>query len=302
MKYEFHTCDVFTDVRFGGNPLAVVLGADDLSSIQMQTIAREFNLSETVFVLMPNRSLHSARVRIFTPRIEMDFAGHPTLGCACLLAWLAHKDTRDFVAEMTLEENAGLVRVQVVSEKGVLSAQLVAPEGAKIVGRNLDHALIASGLSLDLEDIGFDGHQAQAVSSAGTTRQFVPVKNLAALSHIMVAYPDYGEAETQAAARSTVGYTRGGVEENSAFSIRNFGPANGNPEDPATGSAVTMLPEQIAGFENLDDGTHKWCVEQGVDMGRPSKLFLEADRLDGSFIEIRVAGGVIFVSKGEIEV
>lgn len=302
MKYEFHTCDVFTDVRFGGNPLAVVLRADDLSGEQMQVIAREFNLSETVFVLTPNQSLHSARVRIFTPRIEMDFAGHPTVGCACLLAWLAHKGEANFVTEMTLEENAGLVPVQVVSEGCVLSAQLVAPDGAQIVGRNLDHALIASGLSLNLEDIGFEGHRPQAVSSAGTTRQFVPVKNLEALSRIQVAYPDYGTAETQAAARSTVAYTRGGVDEDSAFSMRNFGPANGNPEDPATGSAVTMLPEQIAEFENLGDGAHAWCVEQGYDMGRPSKLFLEADRQDGTFTEIRVAGGVVFISKGEIEV
>ena len=90
MKYTFHTCDVFTDVRFGGNPLAVVLGADGLRGDQMQCVAREFNLSETVFVLPPGDDENTARVRIFTPQREMQFAGHPTVGCACLLAALRH--------------------------------------------------------------------------------------------------------------------------------------------------------------------------------------------------------------------
>src|SRR5438552_180838 len=113
MKFNFHTLDVFTSTRFGGNPLAVVLDADRLSTAQMQAIAREFNLSETIFVQTPESASNTAKVRIFFPQGEMPFAGHPTLGCAILLAEMNHKQGRSFETEIRLEEPAGLVPVKV---------------------------------------------------------------------------------------------------------------------------------------------------------------------------------------------
>lgn len=302
MKHTFHTCDVFTDVRFGGNPLAVVLGADDLTSQQMQNVAREFNLSETIFVQAPQDKANSARVRIFLPKGELPFAGHPTIGCSCLLAWLSQKGEDDFETDIKLEENAGLVPVNVKAENGNLFGQLVAPGTPKIFKRTTDHSLIAAGLSLNTDDIGFDGHAAQAIESNGSIILFVPVKNLAAQSTIKISNSALEEAQTKAGARSTVVYTRGGMQEGAEFSMRNFSLSEGIPEDPATGSAAAMFPEQIVEFENLGEGTHTWCVEQGVDMGRPSKLFLEADRQDNHFTQIRVGGGTVFVSSGEIEI
>lgn len=301
MKYVFHTCDVFTDVRFGGNPLAVVLGVDDLSGEQMQTVAREFNLSETVFVLAAEDEKNTARVRIFTPQHEIPFAGHPTIGTACVLGIQSHGG-EDFDIEVRLEQPAGLVPVLVRLSSGKLSAQLTAPGSPKISNHEIDPALVAGGLSLDMDDLGFDNHKAQAVSSAGNTYLFVPVKNRAALARVAASYPLYGDMESVAAAESTVIYTRGGVEEATDFSSRMLAPASGIPEDPATGSAVAMFPEQLAEFENLGEGTHSWRIEQGYDMGRPSQLLLEADRLNNSFKEIRVAGSVVFVSRGEIEI
>ena len=303
MKYTFHTCDVFTDVRFGGNPLAVVLGADGLCSDQMQCVAREFNLSETVFVFPPENDENTARVRIFTPQREMQFAGHPTVGCACLLALLLHGQEEDFETEIRLEELAGLVPVGVQVSKGQFSAQFVAPGVPEIIARNLDHSLISRGLSLMPDDIGFDSHTAQAVMSAGNApRLFVPVKSLKALSGIKVSSPAFGEAKALVGAKSMVAYTRGGVDRSTDFSVRMFAPSGGTPEDPATGSAVAMFPEQIAEFENLAEGDHNWRIEQGYDMGRPSQLFLEAERTKATFKEIRVAGSVVFVASGEIEI
>src|SRR5438552_4584516 len=113
MRLHFHTLDVFTAIRFGGNPLAVVLGADSLSSAQMQAIAREFNLSETIFVQTPADTGNTAKVRIFFPTGEMPFAGHPTLGCAILLAEMNHKAGCSFETEIRLEEQAGLVPVRI---------------------------------------------------------------------------------------------------------------------------------------------------------------------------------------------
>jgi len=303
IKYIFHTCDVFTDVRFGGNPLAVVLGAEGLCGDQMQCVAREFNLSETVFVLPPETAANTARVRIFTPQREMQFAGHPTVGCACLLVLLLHGQEEDFEIEIRLEELAGLVPVRVRVAKGQFSAQFVAPGVPEIIARNLDHSLISRGLSLTMDDIGFDSHACQAVSSAGNApRLFVPVKSLAALSGIKISYPAFGEAKALVGAKSIVAYTRSGVDRNTDFSVRMFAPSGGILEDPATGSAVAMFPEQIAEFEDLAEGDHCWRIEQGYDMGRPSQLLLEADRLKATFKEIRVAGSTVFVASGEIEI
>ncbi len=301
MKYSFRTCDVFTDVRFGGNPLAVVLAADGLSDEQMQAVAREFNLSETVFVLRPEDAENTAQVRIFTPQHEVPFAGHPTLGAACVLATRS-RGPEDFEIEVRLEQPAGLVPVLATSSSGRLSAQLTAPGSPEVLSHEIDPALVAGGLSLDMDALGFDNHKAQAVSSAGNTYLFVPVKNCAALARVAASYPLYGDMESAAVAESTVIYTRGGVAEATNFSSRMLAPAFGIPEDPATGSAVAMFPGQLAAFENLGEGTHCWRIEQGYDMGRPSQLFLEADRKASAFTEIRVAGGVVFVAQGEIEI
>ena len=127
MQLTFHTLDVFTNRRFGGNPLAVVLDADHLSTEQMQTITREFNLSETIFVMKPENPANTARVRIFFPGGEMPFAGHPTVGCAVLLAEMKYKAGCSFETEIRLEENAGLVPVKVSRIGDHPRAQFTAP-------------------------------------------------------------------------------------------------------------------------------------------------------------------------------
>ena len=134
MQLTFHTLDVFTSRRFGGNPLAVVLDADALSTEQMQTITREFNLSETIFVMKPENPANTAKVRIFFPGGEMPFAGHPTVGCAVLLAEMKYKAGCSFETEIRLEENAGLVPVK-VSRIGDHPARAIHRSGCALRGR-----------------------------------------------------------------------------------------------------------------------------------------------------------------------
>jgi trans-2,3-dihydro-3-hydroxyanthranilate isomerase len=159
MKLEFYTLDVFTSRRFGGNPLAVVLGADALSTEQMQVICREFNLSETIFVMKPADAANTARVRIFFPGGEMPFAGHPTVGCAVLLAEMKYKPGCSFETMIRLEEEAGLVPVKVSRIGDLPHAQFTAP----VVPFAVDMALpplheIARAVNLSPDDIGFENH------------------------------------------------------------------------------------------------------------------------------------------------
>jgi len=301
MKYSFHTCDVFTNVRFGGNPLAVVLGADGLSPEQMQIVAKEFNLSETVFVLAPEDEANTARVRIFTPKNELPFAGHPTVGTACLLARLSQGEG-DFDNAIKLEENAGLVPVKVQSTGGRLSAQFVAPGLPEVMSEKVDKTLVASALSISAQEIGFGIHRPQAVSSGGNNFLFVPVKDRDVLSRIAACFPDFNELESAHKTMSCVIYTTGGVNEATDYSVRMLAPGEGIAEDPATGSAAATFPGQLAAFEAFGDGLVKWTLEQGVDMGRPSQLSVEADIGANALTEIRVGGEAVFVAHGEIEI
>src|SRR5208283_2839546 len=174
MKVKFQTVDVFTDRQFGGNPVAVIPDARGLSDAEMQAIANEFNLSETTFVLPPADPANTARVRIFTPRAEMPFAGHPNVGTAFVLA---HQDAVCGVSfdrrNMIFEEIAGLVRMRIDSVDGrVMGASLAAPQQFRVV-RNFDVAMIAQACSLDPSDIEVRRHR-PCLASCGARRSLLP--------------------------------------------------------------------------------------------------------------------------------
>ncbi len=302
MKYGFFTLDVFTDDRFGGNPLAVLPYADGLDGEQMQTIAREFNLSETTFVLPPKETDNTAHVRIFTPAAEMPFAGHPTIGTAIVLAEIAEAGEEAFEREIRLEEQVGLLSVQVRKEgdKATFAqfTNAVLPEpGGEVPPADM----IAKALSLPAEDIGTGDH-APGVHNAGNTFLFVPAKDLDAVARAEI---DPAAWKDIASGRGWVGvfvYTLGGESADAQYHARMFGPDFGVPEDPATGSAAATFPGQILASEDLADGTHKWFVEQGYEMGRPSQIYLEADVSGHVLTAVRVGGRAVRVSQGEIEV
>ena len=301
MKLTFHTLDVFTNRRFGGNPLAVVLDADALSTEQMQTIAREFNLSETIFVMQPEDAANTARVRIFFPGGEMAFAGHPTVGCAVLLAEMKYKPGCSFAATIRLEENAGLVPVKVSRIGDVPHAQFTAPVVPYVVDMTLPSLEdIAQAVNLTADDIGFENHGCKLLEG-GPRFFFVPVKSRATLEAAAAREPYWSRLIEPLGTDGIYLYTAGGDNPKTSFRSRMFALTGGIPEDPATGSATALLAAQLVTAEGLQDGGHQWQLEQGYEMGRPSELFLEVDVMGGKLAAVRVGGQAVRVMQGTLD-
>lgn len=301
MRRRFVTLDVFSDRRFAGNPLAVVLEADGLDAAAMQAIAREFNLSETVFVLPPRDPAHRARYRIFTPKEEVAFAGHPTVGTAVLLGLLdAAESAGEMMAEMVLEANIGPVACRVTRADGSGEAMFRLPSLPVDAGPPPASSTLAAALGLDEADIGFGNH-APCCFSAGIGFAFTPLKSL---DTVRRAAPDLARFSSDlgsGAHRAVFAYSAETVEPMHHFHARMFAPSYGVQEDPATGSAVAAFAGVLARFAGLQDGTHEFALEQGFEMGRPSLIHLGLTLAEGKLAEVSIGGAAVTVTEGTIE-
>lgn len=302
MQLTYHVLDVFTDRRFGGNPLAVVLDADGLDTARMQVIAREFNLSETVFVLKPQKETHSARVRIFTPAAEIPFAGHPTVGTGALLAELhASQPAAPRDALIVLEEEVGLVRVGVRLRPGAPPhAEFDAPKLPADAGALAPPDRLAAALGLIPSEIGFENHRPTKYT-ADMTFAFVPVASLDAIAKARVAASHWDAALKGQGLAGAFLYCRQTVHTTSSFHARMFAPDFGIAEDPATGSAAAAFAGVVHRFDTLPDGVHKRTIEQGYEMGRPSAISLTMEVAHGKLLTVRVGGHAVRVAEGRIE-
>lgn len=295
MRYRFATADVFTDRRFGGNPLAVLLDARGLSDGQMVAVTREFNLSETVFVLPPEDPRHTRKLRIFTPGRELPFAGHPTVGTAYLLGALGEIPLAGEETSIVFEEGVGPVAVRLLAPGGVpASAELTAARPPEFSPAHADRAALARALSLAPGDLG--DWAEPAIVSCGTPFLYVPLRDRAALARARVRL-DLWEAVASPVAEIYL-VTRDPELPGSHLRARMLAPGL---EDPATGAAVTALGGYL-GVRERADGTFRWVVEQGFEMGRPSLLHLTVERRGGQIAEIRVGGAAVAVTEGTIEV
>lgn len=303
MPYAFHTLDVFTETRFAGNPLAVVLGADALSAGQMQGIAREFNLSETVFVTAAENPAHSARLRIFTPASELQFAGHPTVGTAILLTTLkAQFGSGDGDALVVLEQGLGVVRVGVKLRPGQAPfAEFDAPKLPELAGNLPGTERLAAAVGLLPSEIGFENH-APGRAEAGNGFALIPVSNREALDQAAVNMSQWTPAFADASVVGAFLYTRECVHNTSSFHARMFAPTHGMPEDPATGSAAICFAAAVQRFDTLPDGTHRRVIEQGFAMGRPSLMTLTLQVRGGRLETVRLGGHAVQVTSGLLEV
>lgn len=304
MQLAYHTLDVFTENRFGGNPLAVVHDADELDDARMQAIAREFNLSETVFVLKPENAAHSARVRIFTPTAELPFAGHPTIGTAALLAELRNSsngDERDAI--IVLEERIGTVRIGVRFRNGSAAtyAEFDAPKLPMEAGQLPPVEVLAAALGLLPREVGFENHK-PVCFAAGNAFAFVPVATLDAIGRARVNAASWAAAFQEQGIVGVYLYTRQCQHTTSAFHARMFAPDMGVPEDPATGSAAVCFAGLIHAFDGLTDGTHRRTIEQGYEMGRPSLVSLTLSAAYGRLETVRIGGYAVRVSEGRLTV
>jgi trans-2,3-dihydro-3-hydroxyanthranilate isomerase len=299
MTRRFFTLDVFAETALAGNPLAVVLDSAGLDGDRMQAIAREFNLSETVFVLEPADPINTARVRIFTAAREMPFAGHPTVGAAALIAHirapelLAAQDMR-----IVLEEGIGDVVCEVRHRKGrALAAKFDLPQ----LPQRLDVSPppieeIAHGLRLRPEDIGFDRHE-PSLFTAGAPYLFVPVRSMDAIGRARPADMRWNADGGPA----TFLYTSDVVQPGSAYHARMFAGGWGVAEDPATGSAAAAFAGVIVAFDRPSDAEQVLTIEQGFEMGRPSLITLRLEVERGELRSASIGGGAVIVSSGTLE-
>jgi len=299
MRYRYFTCDVFTDTRFGGNQLAVLPEAEGLSDEQMQHIAREFNYSETTFVLPPQAG-HDRRVRIFTPPREVPFAGHPNIGTAFVLATMGAFGPLDAPTSVTFEEQAGLVPIAVHKRGGGrIWCELTAPQGLTL-GQTVSAQSVAAAVSLSADDILTTAHAPQ-MASVGLPFLIAELRDRDALER---ARPDISGLE---------GLVADGIEQpdvhlyvrtSDGFGIRArmFAPMDGVPEDPATGSANCALVGLLSHLDEAVSGAFSWRIAQGVEMGRPSVLEARTEKRDGEVVNVWIGGESVMVSEGLIEV
>ena len=296
MRYRFYTCDVFTDVRFGGNPLAVLPNAEGLSSKQMQKIAREFNYSESTFVL-PAKDGHTRNVRIFTPTQEIPFAGHPNIGTAFTLASIGELGCIDSEVNVVFEERAGPIPVTIRKTNADIWCELKAPESLAM-GQPLSVDLIASALSLTSKDIETTTHQ-PLVTSVGLPFVIVELKNITALESARSYMPAIDEIHSKGIMPDILLYVRSEGE----FDIRArvFAPLDGVPEDPATGSANCALVALLSYYKTEVEGEFSWRIAQGVEMKRPSVLDARTKKRAGIVTDVWIAGTCKMVSEGFIE-
>ncbi|HEY1782475.1 MAG TPA: PhzF family phenazine biosynthesis protein [Roseiarcus sp.] len=299
MTRRFQTLDVFTETALAGNPLAVVLHADGLDDARMQAIAAEFNLSETVFVFEPRDAINSARVRIFTPKRELPFAGHPTVGTAALIAQLRAGDLllrQDL--RIVLEEPIGdVVCVARRREGRALAAYFELPKlPQRLEDKPPSTVQIAASLGLELQDIGFDGHE-PSLFSAGGPFLFVPIRSLDAIGRAAPGVMPWATKDGPA----TFLYTRETAREGSAYHARMFAGAWGVGEDPATGSAAAAFAGVVQAFDRPRDGEHMLTIEQGFEMGRPSLMALGLVVENGALVSATIGGSVVIVSSGSLD-
>jgi trans-2,3-dihydro-3-hydroxyanthranilate isomerase len=297
MRRRFFTLDVFTHRRFAGNQLAVVLDAEDLDDGVMQSIAREFNLAETVFVQPPQNQENRARLRIFTPAVELPFAGHPTIGTAVLLNRIDGGSTRKFA----LEEGVGPVPCATESidgEHGRARFQLARlPEELEAPG---DAQAMALALGLAPDEIGFEMFR-PSLWSAGISFSFVPVRGLDAtrrcrpnLEHWDAAFARYDRSSAYVFCSET-------VEAGSAFHARMFAPRFGIFEDSATGSAAAAFAGALIRFALPSDGAHDIVIEQGYEIGRPSLITLSVMVQNRELVGAAIGGEAVAVTEGTID-
>ncbi|AFY38010.1 phenazine biosynthesis protein PhzF family [[Leptolyngbya] sp. PCC 7376] len=292
-RYIFHTLDVFTNQIFGGNPLAVFPEAEGLSSQQMQAIAQELNLSETVFVLPSENEVCDFKLRIFTPRAEIPFAGHPTVGTAYLLAYLGKVLPLKHI--INLEEGVGTIPVALHwFDKQIQTTALQAAQlPAFSVSPSLD---IANLLSLEANDLA-DNLDA-AVISCGLPFFYIPLTTKEAVDNCALNMTLWQKELAQSDSQNIYIFT---VEKNEIYA-RMFAPGLGITEDPATGSAATSLAGYLHKYIDSETSEQTWQITQGIKMGRSSELLLTFKLENKQISMISVGGSSVLVSCGEMNV
>ena len=303
-RFRYLTADVFTDVPFGGNQLAIFPDARGIPEQRLLDVTREFNYAETTFVFPPTDPKHTRRVRIFTPAGEIPFAGHPTVGTAHALAAVGEIPLAGETTRIVLEEKVGPVPVAIRARGGKpVFAQLSVAKLPEVMAPPPPREALAAALSLDAAELLSDGWAPQTLS-CGLPFLFVPLRDRAAVARARIRTDAWESAFEGMETKEIFVFAAGGERPGSDYHARMFAPGLSVPEDPATGSANAALAGYLAARDTTGrrDGTLRWVVEQGFEMGRPSMLEVEADLAGGTVTAVRVGGASVLVCDGTMEI
>ena len=292
MKLNYLLLDVFTRERLAGNQLAVVAKADGLLDDEMQAIAREFNLSETVFLLKPQTERNTASVRIFTPHAELPFAGHPTVGAAVVLG------LQGKLSAVRIEEKIGLITALFErADKRSGEARFSLPRLPSRVAPLTDKLGMAQALGIEVEDIGCDVYQ-PAVFSAGVPFHLVPVRDASVLRRVKPNMAMFDQVFT-GDRHSAYVFTLTPDEPENDIAARMFGMKIG--EDPGTGSAAAALIGLLAEHATLSTGQADFVLRQGHEMGRPCRIILQFKTENGALVHGGIGGDAVIVGEGVLD-
>jgi trans-2,3-dihydro-3-hydroxyanthranilate isomerase len=292
---RYVTLDVFTRQVFGGNPLAVVLDAQGLTTAQMQAIATEFNYSETTFILPPREPLNTAHVRIFTARTEVPFAGHPNIGTAVALARELEAKGGSAPDRFLFEEAAGLVPLRLLREGAtVVGAELTAPERLS-VRSSVSVEDAAACLTLSREEIAASTHLPQVIS-VGLPFLVMELTSREALRRAKPNATVHERVLPAVGTDAVFAYVSG--PEAGHLHARMFAPLDATIEDPATGSATAATIALLTQLRPEPDAELTWRIEQGVDMGRPSLILGRTEKRAGFVTAVHIAGHAVEVMHG----
>ncbi len=298
---SFVIADVFTSKRFGGNQLAVYTDARGLDTATMQDIAREMNYSETTFLLPPEQG-GDYRVRIFTPRSELPFAGHPLVGSAFVIVTEKMKEWSEPVTLLQLETGVGLIRVDVETNQGGPGHTKMTQPLPELKGTYTDIARLAAALSIEASDIESTGLPVEKVYN-GITTMIVPIASLAAVEQIKIDVGALERISLEAGVDTVLFFTLETLAPSSTVHCRVSAAAEGIVEDAATGSANGPLGSYLVRHKLVEiKRLTKIVSEQGYEMKRPSLLHIEVetDPATGGIVGVRVGGGVVIAGRGEM--
>ncbi len=302
-RLQFYKADVFADEPFGGNPVAVVPDAEDLTDREFQQIAREMNLSETVFVVPPTDSAAVVKLRIFTPTQEIPFAGHPVIGTFYVLSLLEKFPLQEPVTRFLFESNIGLFPVELFVSKGQVEQVIMsqpAPQFLGAVDGIQDLYEVSQALGLTKTNIT-DTRLPIEIVSTGLPVAIVPVRTLTAVKSIQVDLTGVKTVCDRLGVSGIMVFTQMTVEDWANVHTRMFAAPIGIIEDPATGSASGALGAYLVQNGLVDVGpTTEIYSEQGYEIDRPSKILIQVFSDDDMIQKIKVGGQSVLVAEGKL--
>jgi trans-2,3-dihydro-3-hydroxyanthranilate isomerase len=303
MKYNYYIADVFTKQIFSGAQIAVFPNAEGLSNGQMQLVAKELNLSETVFVFHPDKQLSSRRLRIFSPQGEIDFAGHPIVATAYVLAHCGDIQLTDAITPMVFEQNAGPFNVNISAENGSPSfVQFTRKVSSVIDYFTPSDEELASFLSLQPSELDHKKYATRLVS-CGVPYLIVPVWRYESVRKAKFNYTAWSSSSApQTAAQEILLFAPKTPFADADFNARLLGPRIGMHEDPPVGNAMPAFASYLCSFEFMQKGTYTFAVDRGEETSRRSVLNLEMDHKGEDTLTIRVGGAAVMVAEGVMTV